>query len=699
MTRRILGSAVLVFALACRRGPGGDKPASTSARVPRDVVLITIDTLRYDAVGFDGNTRGTTPNLDRLAAAGRVFTAAHAHNVITLPSHTNILTGLYPYEHGVRENAGFRLSAKIDTIATMLKARGYSTAAFVGAFPLDSRYGLTRGFDVYEEMYKQSEQPEDFQIQQARGDEVARRALDWYNGQSGHPAFLWAHVYDPHAPYDPPKQWHDRFPDDLYLGEVAFTDSALAPLLAAITAKRPAPLIVVTADHGEARGDHGELTHGLFTYEATLHIPLLVWCPDLVPPSRDGLPARHVDIVPTMLDAVGDTTPRKLPGESLIAPRDGKDPGGSYFESLSATLNRGWAPLRGLIVGDEKYVDLPVPELYDLPADPKETRNLVGDRGDSVRKIRKRLLELPAGTVERGTVDAEEAAKLRSLGYLAGSAESKKHYGPQDDPKNLIDVDRQLHEVVELFQVDRPREALPIARKLVSEHPEMKAGYLQLAYLQQSLGDQTGALRTYEQAAARGLGGESLDRKRALLLSEMGRPSDAVKALERYSGSDDLETLNAYGIALSDAGRPGEALGVFSRALQIQPRNAQAFQNSGIALLKLGRLEEARQSLDTALSISRRSPRALNALGVAWARLGNPQRAVEAWARCVEVDPQQYDALYNLGRVAGQIGDWKQARSALTRFADTAPPRKYAKDIREVRAVLATMPAGTVGSR
>ncbi|HEY6146702.1 MAG TPA: sulfatase-like hydrolase/transferase, partial [Thermoanaerobaculia bacterium] len=562
------------------------------------------------------------------------------------------------------------------------------------AFPLDSRYGLTRGFDVYEEMYKQTDQPEDFQIQQARGDEVARRALEWYGAQSGHPTFLWAHVYDPHAPYDPPPGWRERFADDLYLGEVAFTDSALAPLIAAVTSRRPAPLLIITADHGEARGDHGELTHGLFTYEATLHVPLLVWCPDLVTASRDANPARHVDILPTVLDAIGQEKPEMLPGSSLIALRSETMPEGSYFESLSATLNRGWAPLRGLIVGNEKFVDLPVPELYDLPADPKEEKNLVRERTDSVRKLRKRLLDLPAGTTERGTVDAEEAAKLRSLGYLAGSAEAKKTYGPEDDPKNLIDVDRQLHRVVELFQLQRSAEAIPIARKLVAEHPGMKTGYLQLGYLLQQHGDPKGALRVYEQAVARGLGGESLDRKRALLLSESGKPADAVRILERYRQSEDLDTLNALGIALTDADRPEEGLVVFARALEIQPRNALALLNSGIADLKLGRVDEARQVLESALAISRRSPRALNALGVAWSRLGQPAKAVEAWSQCVRVDPQQYDALYNLGRVAGQLGDWKRAREALTRFADTAPPRRYAKDIREVRAVLATMPQG-----
>ncbi|MEP6767729.1 MAG: sulfatase, partial [Acidobacteriota bacterium] len=261
---------LLGLAASCRQ-PG---PAPAAPAV-RDVVLVTIDTLRFDAVGFDGNPRGTTPNLDRFAAEGRVFTGAHAHNVLTLPSHTNILTGRYPWQHGVRDNTGFRLDRKIPTAATLLAGKGFATGAFVSAFILDSRYGLSRDFETYDELYRQVDQPLEFQIEQSRGGDVVTAALAWYRSRAGKPRFLWVHLYDPHAPYDPPAEFRARFADDPYLGEVAYTDSVLAPLLDAVRETRPAPLLIVTSDHGEARGDHGELTHGLFAYEPTLHVPLL----------------------------------------------------------------------------------------------------------------------------------------------------------------------------------------------------------------------------------------------------------------------------------------------------------------------------------------------------------------------------------------------------------------------------------------
>jgi len=693
-SKLVLAALLLGGLAACRReaaGPAEAPKASATSRPVRDVVLVTIDTLRADAVGFEGNPRGTTPNLDRFAAEGRIFTQAHAHNVITLPSHTNILTGMLPYQHGVRENAGFRLSPKVPTAATRLKAKGYTTGAFVGAYVLDSRYGLNHDFDVYDELYRHLDEQFEFDIQQARAEDVVNAALEWYRTQSGKPRFLWVHLYDPHAPYDPPKAWKDRYPDDFYLGEVAYVDASLAPLLSAIRETQPAPLLIVTGDHGEARGDHGELTHGLFCYEATLHVPLFLWSPGLVSPGSDGVYARHIDILPSILDALGEGKPSELTGQSLLSPNRKEAPEGSYFEALSAAFNRGWAPLRGLASQGDKYIDLPIPELYDLPTDPAEAKNLVPQAPDALRRLHKRLLELPAPPHERGTVGSEEAAKLKSLGYLTGSGEMKATYGPADDPKTLIVVDQTLHHVMELYEEERCREALPIVKKVVAENPKMKLGYMHLAMIERCLGNLPGVLRAFEEASAAGAGGESVDRQRAMALSETGRPAEAVALLEKYRESEEPETLNALGIALTDGGRPAEALPIFARILEIDPSNAVAYQNTGIALLKLDRVDEARQNLEAALRLGKRHTRAWNALGVAWLRLGQPQKAIETWEQCLAINPDQYDALYNVGRVAGQLHDWKKARSALERFVATAPAKQYGKDIAEVRRVLADM--------
>ena len=697
-SRILVVAAVLAVAgLACGRstpGAAAAKGQSSSPRVARDVILVTIDTLRYDAVGFDGNTSGTTPNLDRFAGEGRVFTKAHAHNVITLPSHANILTGMLPYEHGVRENAGFRLSPKIPTAAGRLKAKGYATGAFVGAYVLDSRYGLGHDFDEYTELYRHLDEQFEFEIQQAAAEDVVKAATEWYRGQAGKPRFLWLHLYDPHAPYAPPPAYQERFADDFYLGEVSYTDASLAKLLDEVRSVQPAPLVVVTADHGEARGSHGELTHGLFCYEATLHVPLFAWCPGLVAPGRDDVPARHIDILPTILDAVGLPPASELTGQSLLPEGRKEAEAGSYFESLSAAFNRGWAPLRGLSAGGDKYIDLPIPELYNLPSDPGEEKNLISSDAaapDALRRLRKRFLELPTAPTERGLIGSEEAAKLRSLGYLTGSGEMKASYSPADDPKTLIGVDQTLHTINDLCERDKCAEALPIARKVVAENPKMKLGYLHLAMTLRCLNNLPGVLQAFEQASANGAGGESVDRQRSMLLSELGRPKEALAVLRPYRESEEPETLNAIGIALADGGRPADALPVYARVIELDPSNAVAYQNTGISLLMLGRPEEARQNLEAAIRLGKRHARAWNALGVAWMRLGEPQKAIEAWKTTLEMNPEQYDALYNIGRVSGQLGDWKTARKALEAFVKVAPPKQFGKDLAEVRGALADM--------
>ena len=286
MSSRALGS------VSCRRGlpsrrsrldqpsaehqpasPGATPPrAARPGRRPHHDRHAPLRRRRASTATRAARRRTSTGSPPRAASSP----SAHAHNVITLPSHTNILTGLYPYEHGVRENAGFRLSPNIETIATRLKARGFATGAFVGAFPLDSRYGLTRGFDVYEEMYKQTEEPEDFQIQQARADEVVGARPRVVRGQAGpSPVPLGPRLRSARSLRSSGRVARPASRTISTSGEVAYTDAALAPLLDAVTAARPAPLLVVTGDHGEARGEHGELTHGLFAYEATLHIPML----------------------------------------------------------------------------------------------------------------------------------------------------------------------------------------------------------------------------------------------------------------------------------------------------------------------------------------------------------------------------------------------------------------------------------------
>jgi arylsulfatase A-like enzyme/Tfp pilus assembly protein PilF len=693
-----LAALILLLAAAGTAGCGpGDSGKPAPSREGADVLLVTIDTLRADAVGFGGNRRVETPVLDRLAAGGQVFPHAHAHNVVTLPSHTNILTGLYPYQHGVRDNSGFALSPKVATLATRLKWAGWTTGAVVGAYPLDGKFGLNQGFDLYDDHFPQGSNPDAFAIAERRGDQVVAAARAWWAAQAGKRRFLWVHLYDPHAAYDPPEPFATRYRDNLYLGEVAAADSFLAPLLDPFLAGREPPaLVIVTSDHGESLGEHGEMTHGLFAYEATLKVPLVVWGAG-IPPGRDGRPARHVDIVPTVLAFLRLPFPAELPGRSLLAPPPaGKGTAtGSYFESLSTALNRGWAPLRGTLRAGKKLIDLPLPELYDLAADPREERNRFAAERRTAHELRAALPRESAWPPPREAVSAEDAARLRSLGYSAGSAPAKSAYSAADDPKTLVGVDHQIHQVIDAYSRHRYEEAAALARRVIAERPDLAEAYEDLALALQQLERPGEAIAALESAVAHGAGRESVRRQLGLALAESGRAGEAVAVLQPLAASPaaDAATLDALGIALSDAGRHGEAVAVLQRAATAFPNDPKGFESLGIVALRMDQPEAARTQLQRALALNPALPIAWNTLGVARYRLEGPAAALDAWERSVALDPRQYDALFNLGLVAAEAGRTAEARQALGRFVATAPPTRFGADREKARRLLAQLPA------
>ena len=629
----------------------------------RDIILVTIDTLRADSVGYAGNNRVRTPFLDSLARSGMEFTNAHAHNVVTLASHTNILTGLYPFQHGVRENAGFKLDPKHETVAAMLHRAGYVSGAFVGAFPLDARFGLNRGFDTYDDNYGKGQSGVDFVVPERRAEAVLDAAMKWWNSHTGEKRFLWVHLYDPHAPYAPPEPFLSSFRGNEYLGEISYVDDALSKAIGPIVAAEPDALVVVTADHGEALGDHGEATHGLFTYESTLKVPLLV--------AGHGTShrkvtefVRHVDIVPTILEAAGLPKPPALPGASLLHEVGSRD---SYFESLSASLNRGWAPLTGIIHGGLKYIDLPLAELYDLPRDPRELQNLSEERRRDVEAARRLLVPMQARPSGRAAVSSEEIARLRSLGYVSGSASPREHYTEADDPKNLIGLDSKMHAAVDAFERGNPGRALSLAREVVASRSDMEAGRELLAFMLEQNDQVAEAMDQLKILVSKPNAADSDVVQLALLLSETGHAKDAVDLLAPRAGSNDPDLLNALGVALSDSGRESEARTQFERVLAIDANDAPALQNLGILALKRGDVSGAEAKLTRALELNPKLPLALNTLGVIYAQKNDFEHAVESWKRAVACDSRQYDALLNIGIVASKVG--KRGRGAARRGA------------------------------
>ncbi|MEA2599127.1 MAG: choline-sulfatase [Acidobacteriota bacterium] len=692
LSAAVAALAILTLAVTAPAAPPAAKaPVAEHGPASRDVLLITIDTLRADAPGFAGNRRSPTPLLDRLAGQGRVFTNTHAHNVVTLPSHTNILTGLYPFQHGVRDNTGFRLPANVPTLATVLHDAGFATGAFVGAFPLDSQFGLNHGFDVYDDHYPKGANEDEFVMAERRGDEVVRLALAWWARQKGKPRFLWVHLYDPHAPYEPPEPFASRFKNSPYLGEVAAADSFLTPLLGPILDGREKPaLVVVTADHGESLGEHGEQSHGLFAYESTLKVPLFLWGRGIAP-GRDARPARHIDIFPTILQAAGIDSPAprglRRPGRSLLLPPASEDTD-SYFESLSTTFNRGWAPLRGLLRNGTKFIALPLPEVYELPKDPGEKTNLIERERAAARGVFAALPKESEWPPRRDATRPEDEARLRSLGYILGSAALKSSYGPEDDPKRLIDLDAKVHDVIDLYMRGRVDDAVRRARELVAARPSMSLGHSLLAQGLLQSGKRQEALDVMLNARKLGAVSDDLLRQLGLTLSEVGRANEALDVLRPLAGNGDPQSLNAYALALSEAGRQKEAFEILQRILKEEPDDPKAWEQLGLVELRLSHWEQARDRSRRALELNRKLPLSWNNLGVALYQLGQKSEALDAWQSAVDLKPDLWDALWNLGTKAAEQGKTAQARKALEKFAAGAPADQYGPDIDKAKAFL-----------
>jgi choline-sulfatase len=685
-----LGSIATAVAIVLRSGSDREREAG------RNVLLITVDTLRADALGAYGRADAATPWIDRLAAAGVRFTDAHAHNVTTLASHANILSGRLPLEHGVRDNAGFRFPSGTDTLATLLKARGYRTAAFVSAFPLDSRFGLQRGFDVYDDRFVDAQSRPVLLEQERSGPATVALAKGWIEAAGSSPWFCWVHLYEPHAPYSPPEPYASRFPGGAYEGEVATADAALRPLLEPILSEGRGghTLVVLTADHGESLGEHGEATHGIFAYEATLRVPLVLYSPGLARSRVVDAPARHVDLLPTILDALALALPAGLPGRSLLDAAAGREAGDvpTYFEALSGQLNRGWAPLHGVIENGSKLVELPIPELYGLASDQAEARNLAASSPEPLERLRARLRSMRSADVGAPPSREDEATleRLRSLGYVAAAAPRKQRYGEADDPKALVPVDAALQEVVALFSSGRKAEALERCRALVRQHPGLPLALVYLGQLERDSGNLAGAIDALRKA----LGLNPRDTVTANLLAadltQAGKARQALELLEPWAArpDPDLDVLLTSALAAARLGRTADAERALERARSLDPSSARVLVGLGSVRLTAGERDGAREAFEQALAQNPAAAQAESALAMMAAEDGRADEARERFARALAADPAEAAKLLALASMLASRGRMAEARGYLELFEQKAEPSRFARELEQVRVAL-----------
>ena len=433
------------------------------------VVLVTIDTLRADRVGCYGATGAATPTLDGLAARGVRFETAISPAPITLTSHATLLTGRDPPRHGARHNGQFELRADVPTLAEALHSAGFATAAVVSAFVLDARFGLARGFDVYDDrLGLATSTGMGVGVESRSAERSVDAALAWLDGAPER-FFLWLHLYDPHADHAPPEPWATRFADRPYDGEIAFADAELGRLLAGVAARfgERGTLVIATSDHGESLGEHGERTHALTVYDATQRVPLLFAGPGLPRGRVVTAPlARLADVAPTVLALAGLPPLDASDGENLLPATDGRNPAPrvAWVETLATQLDFGWSPLLGVRTATHKYVRAPRPELYDVVADPGELVNRAADEPERVAEL-DALVTARDGAATRAAeraVSPEERARLAALGYVESAALPATRLGVVGgpDPKDELPKLRPVFEAMALLARDRPREAL-----------------------------------------------------------------------------------------------------------------------------------------------------------------------------------------------------------------------------------------------
>jgi tetratricopeptide (TPR) repeat protein len=420
-------------------------------------------------------------------------------------------------------------------------------------------------------------------------------------------------------------------------------------------------------------------------------VPLIVYQPRLFSSRVVSDPVRHVDILPTVLDALGLAPPQGLDGASLLPAMEtsGRVDAPSYFEALSASLNRGWAPLSGVARGPLKYIDLPIPELYDVAADPAEARNLASSRPEDVRQLQTLLRQLRSS--DRGAARTAESAETRkrlgSLGYLSGTAAQKSSYTEADDPKRLVALDREIDEVISRYQGGDLRGAIALGEKIVGQRPDMAVSLTHLAFLYSEDGDHARAARTANRALELNPAAADVAALLGAYLTDAGLAKEAVARLEPYTRAPqpDLDVLIAYGVALASTGRGAEALAAFERARALDRTSGLALTNIGMLYLMAGAGDKAAAAFNEAVTIDATLARAHNGLGVVAAQRGAFEEAANHWKQAVALDPHDHQALYNLGDVLIRLGRPVEARPYWTSYLREVPSGVDEKDRARVR--------------
>jgi arylsulfatase A-like enzyme/Tfp pilus assembly protein PilF len=673
-------------------------PGAVFADGPRlaSVILISVDTLRADHLGCYGYRALPTPHIDAVAEGATQFLNVNSQAPLTLPSHASLFTSTYPFADGVEDN-GDVLARGAVTLASLLRSRGYRTAAFIGGFPLDHRFGLDQGFDYYDSPFDLSGRQDIDQLELKRpAGEVSQAARQWLEHNSDHPFFLFLHLYDLHKPYGLTPEIRARFRDHEYDGVLSYVDATLGEFWKFLAAKGlvDSSLVIFLSDHGESLGDHGERTHGYFIYESTVRVPLIIHWPRSAGhlPSRIENPTALIDVAPTILQFLGVPVPEQFQGRSLLEMLDGKAPPSPrevYSESLYAHDHYGCAALRSLRAGEYKYIDAPQPELYDLASDPGERSNVYSRTNSIALAYHERLQRLrsrfaSASRAQPSAVSPDVARALRSLGYVAGTTGHAAGVDAGPDPKARLGDYLKTEEAVTLSfagklaqstgllkevlardpdlidtrnllamfeqKLNRTQEAAEDFRKVLERDPANLLAHYNLGLQYFQLHQLDDALRELEATLTIGLPrGESVEQLTQPSEEMLGKiwleKGDSARAREQYDHlltifPRDFAAHYNLGWIASQERNWAEATRQLRAALEIEPNNASAHNALGTVYLQAGSFTEARAEFDDAIKLDSNLPQVHYDLGLVLSKMNKRNEAVREFKKALEIDPK-----------------------------------------------------------
>lgn len=656
---------------------------------PRNLLLVSLDTVRADHLGSYHYAAAQTPQIDALAASGLRFERATTVVPLTLPAHSSLMTGTFPAWHGVRDNGGFYLDDNQRTLAEVLHDRGFRTGGFVGCFVLDRRWGIAQGFDRYFDDFDLDRFPDaaGMDMIQRPGSEVVGRALEWLQVERNRPFFAWVHLYDAHTPYEAPEPFQGRFPrtrDGAYDAEIASADAQVGRLVDALRSdgRLDDTLVIVLADHGEMLGEHGELTHGFFIYEAATHIPLVISGPG-VPARVVSDQVRIVDVMPTALALLGVPVPKEVQGANLMPLARGEHLGlVAHSESWYPRYHYGWSELRAIQDGRFKLIRAPRPEWYDLATDPGESRDQSAGNAARLDVFGRALDDFESRIARAGApqgprpIDAETEERLAALGYVAGSVNLKTLDQPaRGDPKDKIELYNLLKQAASLSVEANVDEAIATVRQALARDPQIVEGYMLLGNFYKKAKRPQDAIAAYRDALARDNEHQNALFSLALAYKDEGRLDEAQVGFERARALDPRNGKVLWQLAdlYMRKGDSTRAEAVINDALERKVDEHRLLLKLGESRIEAKRFDEAERALKAALEKKPGLALARYDLGLVYEGKGQFDKAIESYQAELSTNPKAYRAAFNAAKLLQKGGRSNEAIALFRKVVEIEP--------------------------